>query len=140
MHGDDGSIAGDDTLYRRIARHGDTSMMVIDEASGEVSISSGAFKMDADGCSVYLQSVLTEHSMGPAELVNSPQNVVIAITADQVRDERLGVRRDPRPFEEDGYRGEAHALIVNPADLGRKALRRAFRVLAHGATIVVTPS
>jgi hypothetical protein len=140
MNSDDASVRDDEELYRRIAKHGDTSMMVYDEASGAISVSSGAFRLDSDGCSVYMRSMLEAHDLAAEALVRDPMNVVISITALQVRAVRLGIRSDPWPPDSDGHpRDVAHALLVNPYELGKKPLHRACRSLAQGSVICVVP-
>lgn len=140
MTSDDPSVADADTLLRRIATYGDTNMMVVDDATGETRISSGAFKLDEDGCSVYRSAVLATHGLDARAVVRAPQNAVVAVTAATVRSVSLGVRPDPNPPEGDGHpRDEAHALIVNARSLGKNPLRRALRDLAASATFVVMP-
>ena len=140
MDPDDASVKDDEELYRRIARYGDTSMMVIDEASGATRASSGAFKLDSDGCSVYRRSILEAHDLAVEALVRDPLNVVVSITALEVRDVHLGVRADPWPPHSDGHaRDVAHALLVNPDELGKNPLRRALQTLALGSVICIAP-
>jgi hypothetical protein len=140
MDSDDAPVKDDEELYRRIARHGDTSMMVTDEASGATRASSGAFRLDSDGCSVYRRSMLEAHDLSAEALVRDPLNVVVSITAFAVRNVRLGVRPDPWPPDSDGHpRDVAHALVVNPNELGKKPLHRALQTLALGSVICVTP-
>ncbi len=137
---DDAGVADSEVLYRRIARDGDEAMIVVDEATGGRIIRSGAFVVDEDGCSVYRDSVMRESSLGLADLVSAPQNVIISVTVAQVRRAALGVRGDPWPDGSDGPpRDVAHALIINPDDLGKKRLHRARQALASDAVVCLTP-
>jgi hypothetical protein len=141
MQSDDPSVVDDEVLYRRIARYGDTSMIVVDEGSGDVRISSGAFNLNSDGCSVYLHSVLAQNELTVESLVRAPQNVIISVTAATVREERLGVRPDPWPPDSDGHpRDAAHALVVNPNAMRKKQLLRALRSLAATSRICLSPA
>lgn len=140
MPTDDPAVADSETLLRRIATYGDTNMMVVDDVTGETRISSGAFKLDQDGCSVYRLTVLTARGLDASAVVRAPQNAVVAVTAGTVRAVSLDVRPDPNPPEGDGHpRDEAHALIINVRSLGKNPLRRALRDLAATAQFVVTP-
>lgn len=141
MESDDPSVVDDEVLYRRIARYGDTSMIVVDEGSGDVRIGSGAFNLDSDGCSVYLHSVLAQNELTVESIVRAPQNVIISVTAGTVREVRLGVRPDPWPPDSDGHpRDAAHALVVNPDSMGKKQLLRARRSLAATSRICLSPA
>lgn len=139
MHVDDSAIVRDEVLYRRVARYGDTSMFKTDEQSGQLVLSSGAFAWDDDGCSVYRAKILALKNLGPETLVRHPQNVVFSITAGQARDAELGVRPDPYPTSDLHDREAAHALLVNPKGLSKKALRTASRILARQVIISVSP-
>jgi hypothetical protein len=135
---DDPGIPGSELLFRRISRSGDTSMIITDEVSGDRTISSGAFVMDDDGCSVYLASILSSSNLGPEDLAVAPQNVVISLTAKTVRAAGLGVRLDPWPPEGGTHpRNAAHGLITNVHGLGSKKARSARRSLAAAAVFVV---
>jgi hypothetical protein len=141
MQSDDSSVVDDEVLYRRIARYGDTSMMVVDEGTGDVRVSKAAFKLDSDGCSVYLHSVLAQNELAADSLVRDPQNVIISVTAGSVRAVGLGVRPDPWPPDGDGHpRDAAHALVVNPNAIGKNPLHRALRSLAATSTICLSPA
>jgi hypothetical protein len=141
VHVDDKSIDDADLLYRRIATSGDRNMLVIDEQTGEIGrVSSGAFALDEDGCSVYSHAALAQHDLGPNDVSVAPQNLVVSVTAAEARTVHLGVRPDPWPAGHDGHiRNAAHALIVNPSSLGDKKLRTARRFLAAAAQFCVTP-
>jgi hypothetical protein len=140
MTSDDPAVGDAEILLRRIATYGDTNMMIVDDVTGEARISSGAFRLDHDGCSVYRSAVLDARGLSATAVVRAPQNAVVSVTAAAVRSVSLGVRPDPNPPEGDGHpRDEAHALIVNPSPLGKNPLRRALRELAATARFVVTP-
>lgn len=66
---DDSSISDDEILYRRIAHYGSGDLVAVDAITGHRRPSSGAFKSDNDGISVYLDGVLFEVALGPQDLV-----------------------------------------------------------------------
>lgn len=141
----DPTIGGTETLYRRVADSGDTSMMVTDQHTNEPRPSSGAFKMNDDGCSIYLHSVLADAGMGVKDVAKTPQNVVFSVTADQARRHSLGVVRDPWPDDVDDAaeaahpRQAAHGLITKPEHLSKNARLKAFRALKEAAVIHIHP-
>ena len=57
-NGDDPSIAGDEVVLRRVKAK--PSMVVTDSLTGAVRPSSGAFKPDDDGISVYREQLLLD--------------------------------------------------------------------------------
>ena len=144
MHDDDPGVQNSELLYRRIADAGDTNMLVVDENTRDVQINSSVFALDDDGCSVYLHSVLARRDLEPRHVTVAPRNVVVSVSATTVRTHRLGVRPDPWPDVRDEGdaehpRHEAHALIVNPRQLGSKQLLKARRAIARTAVICVKP-
>src|SRR4051794_9022128 len=95
---DDRTIGDDELLFRRIADAGDENMIVIDELTGLRRASSGAFALDDDGCSIYLQSVLAAEGLGAADVARDlRKNVVLSVLAGEVRARHLGIQRDPWP-------------------------------------------
>jgi len=134
---DDPSIDGREQIYRHIARRGDTNMLTQDEGTSEFRVRSGAFVWDDDGCSGYLDSVLRKHSLGPSDVKRAPDQVVIAVTAQDIREVQFAIARDPWP-EGGGVhpRQVAHALIVNHAQLSTKKRARANSALARRAQIL----
>jgi len=103
-------------------------MIAIDALTGLRRPSSGAFKPDDDGVSVYRESRLIENELTAADVVRAPQNLVVAITVADVRSiPPLGVRDDPWPVDipdEEHLRNAAHALIVGWNGLTRSERRR----------------
>lgn len=127
----------DDVLLRRIARSGDTNMIVFDEGDGSERVRGGAFSMDEDGCSTYCERVLEYAGLGPSGVARSPQNAVVSVTVEAVRTVQFDVHPDPWPDDSDGgIRDCAHTLITNSLPLGRRAVSRAFSTLAASARIV----
>jgi hypothetical protein len=113
-------------------------MVAVDQATGERRPTSGAFKPDDDGVSVYQQSVLRAHGLGPADLVRSSLNLVVEVLAGDLRTIDLDVRPDPWPGDTDdpGHpRNAAHALIVGMERLGKKARLNKQRALVRLASI-----
>ncbi len=132
VEGDDPAIPNDDSVLRRLSDSG-PSMLTFDLATGERRPSSGAFKPDDDGVSVYRESKLSERSLGPGDLVRSPHNLVIGLGIGEVRAvATLGVRDDPWPSDIDDPqhpRNAAHALIVGWSGLTRSQRRERQRSL-----------
>ncbi|MDA8281348.1 MAG: hypothetical protein M0Z63_13195 [Actinomycetota bacterium] len=131
---DDPAIADDDRLYRRLSDNG-PNMIAVDVLTGALRPSSGAFKPDDDGVSVYRESLLQRDSLTPADVVRAPQNLVVALRVGAVRSIRpLGVRDDPWPAgipDEDHPRNAAHALIKGWDGLTTSERRRRQKALAE---------
>lgn len=135
---DRSKFLGNDRLFRRISKSGDTNMLLTDEATGNRMVSSGAFVMDEDGCSVYIESLLLAEELGPEALVDEPQNVVISVTVETVIAADLGVHPDPLPVGPgDHRRNAAHGLIKNIKGLTKKPEYRARKALAAAAVFVL---
>lgn len=140
---DDLSITDDQLLHRRIANAASADMVTTDAVTGARAPSSGVFKSnDADGISVYLDSVLSGAGLGPADLLRAPNNAVCSVLTGAARANDLGVIKDPWPADVDdpGHpRHVAHGLITGMNQLGSKAARRVARSLAHSAMMVIDP-
>ena len=136
---DDSTIAPAELVYRRIHSVGDVSMMISDEATGELRPRGGAFKIHEDGCSAYLDSELVAQGLGPEDVRTKPTGqAVISVTAADVRGVGFGLQRDPWPPDSDGHkRDAAHALIVNHQGIGKNPRARALSHLAALAKICV---
>lgn len=130
---DDPAIADDDRLYRRLS-DSSPNMIAVDVLTGARRPSSGAFKPDDDGVSVYRESLLQRDSLEAVDVVRAPQNLVVALPVGAVRSIRpLGVRDDPWPTgipNEDHPRNAAHALIKGWNGLSTGERRRRQRALA----------
>ncbi len=91
-------------------------MITVDVISGERRPSTGAFKPDSDGLSVYRESKLHDAGLSAADVVKAPQNLVVSLGVGDVRHAaRLGVRDEPWPTgidDADHPRNGAHALVV----------------------------
>lgn len=123
---DDPSISDGDALYRRLS-DSTPSMVAYDQETGERRPSSGAFKPDADGVSVYRRSRLEEEGLSASDVVRQPWNLVVSVDVGDIRSIALGVHDDPWPFDVDEPehpRNGAHALITGLQHLGKKARRR----------------
>lgn len=125
--GDDPSIPDNDRLLRRLSDSG-PNMVAVDTVTHDRRPTSGAFKPDEDGVSVYRESVLSTSGLGAADVVRAPMNLVVSL---EVADARaitpLGVRNDPWPSdipEPDHPRNAAHALIVGWDGLSTGERRR----------------
>ncbi len=113
-------------------------MVAVDQATGERRPSSGSFKPDADGVSVYQESVVRAHGLGPADLVRSSLNLVVEVLVGELRTIELDVQPDPWPGDTDDPnhpRNAAHALIVGMEQLAKKARLNKQRALVRLASI-----
>ena len=131
---DDPHIPDDDSLYRRLS-DSSPNMVVVDAVTGERRPSSGAFKPDADGVSVYREAKLRDAGLGPADVAKSPWNLVVSVGVADVRSLRpLGIRDDPWPpdiDEPDHPKNTAHALITGWHALSRSQRLHLQRSLTH---------
>jgi hypothetical protein len=134
--GDDPSIPDDEVLYRRLS-YDNGDWVVRHLVTGErVRPTSGAFNPDPDGVSVYRQSRLLALTppLSAADLVVSPENIVVSFTVSDVRSIRLGVRDDQWPQDVPDLahpRNAAHALIVGLNELGKSVRRKQQGKLAN---------
>lgn len=122
----DGEIPNDEEVFRRLSDSG-PSMIAIDLVTGERRPTSGAFKPDEDGISVYRRSLLESAGLGPRDVVKSPLNIVVGVRVEELRDIELDVRDDPWPIgieDADHPRNAAHALITGFEALGKNPRRR----------------
>jgi hypothetical protein len=124
---DDESIPNTEVLYRRLADPGG-SMVAIDQVTGIRRPSSGSFKPDADGVSVYRRGLLEQNGLGPEDVITGPRNLVVGVEVGDVRSIGLGAWNDPWPTgipDPEHPRNAAHALITGLEHLGKKTrLRR----------------
>jgi len=131
---DDPAIPNRESVYRRLSNTG-PSMLVLDLQTQQRRPSSGAFKPDIDGVSVYRKSKLESAALTSADLVRLPQNVVISLGVEEIRTlAKLGVRDDPWPADSDDPnhpRNGAHALIVGWHGLSKSQRLERQQVLAR---------
>ncbi len=104
-----------DHVFRRVA-NGSPDMVVIDAVTGVRRPSTGAFKPDDDGISVYLKFVLALSGLSAAAVAVRPENLVVEVPIAAVLEIKpLEVRPDPWPTDIPDAahpRNAAHALIV----------------------------
>ena len=122
------AIPDHDRVLRRLSDSG-PNMIAVDVLTGDRRPSSGAFKPDEDGLSVFREAVLDEAQMTAADVAVSPQNLVVALSIAEVRSiAPLDVRDDPWPIDVPDPahpRYAAHALITGWDGLGKgERLRR----------------
>lgn len=123
---DDDHIENDDELYRRLANNG-PDMVAVDLETGERRPSSGAFKPDHDGVSVFRRDLLTDAGLDVDDVVKDPWNLVVSVGVGDVRSINLGVHDDPWPqdIDDPGHpRNGAHALITGIESLSRNQQRK----------------
>jgi hypothetical protein len=128
---EDGDIPNDEEVLRRLSDSG-PSMIAMDLVTGERRPTSGAFKPDDDGISVYRRSLLELAGLGPQHVVRTPLNVVVGVQVKDLRDIELDVRDDPWPSDIDEAehpRNAAHALITGLETLGKNQRRRKQKAL-----------
>ena len=126
------AIADSEEVLRRLFDQSPDWVVVVDVVTGERQPSSGAFKPDDDGVSVYRHSVLLAHSRSAVDVKMAPQNLVVGLTVDDVRHIDLDVHDDPWPAgvpDPTHVRNAAHALIVGWEGLGKSARRKRQRAL-----------
>ena len=132
MGQDHESVPDAETVYRRLSDDS-PDMVVVDAVSGDRRPSSGAFKPDEDGVSVYRKSLLEDRQLTPADLAPRPGNLVVSINVGEVRSLSLDVEDDPWPQgipEHDHPRNAAHALIVGWDGLSTSARKQRQRALS----------
>ncbi|MDX2702165.1 hypothetical protein PV350_04800 [Streptomyces sp. PA03-6a] len=139
MAGEDDPTIPDEELVLRWVPAFNPSLMVRDSDTGEViGPSSAAFSPDTDGTSVYLDSVVQEEGLDPADVTHAETDSVWTLPVDQVRGLDLGVRRDPWPRDvgdPDHPRYAAHALITGLLEMSKKQRIRAQKGLARSASL-----
>lgn len=122
---DDFSISSDEVVFRRVKSQ--PSMLVRDSITGSIRPSSGAFRPDDDGISVYREQSLRAVALGPPDLRITPDDLVFGLEVGDARALALDVRDDPWPTgiaDEVHPRNAAHALIVGFETLSRGQRKR----------------
>src|SRR5437764_15371029 len=99
---DDPNIVDDEELLRRLAA-GDEAFVVVDAVTGELRPSSGAFKPDEDGVSVYQSTLLADAGLSAADVMTHPVILVVGFLAGDARAIGLGVRPDRWPPDDQGH-------------------------------------
>jgi hypothetical protein len=137
--GDQLDIPDEEVLYRRLSDDS-PNMVTIDRTTGLGRPSSGAFKPDDDGVSVFRESVLRRHHLS-ADVVadRSIGQLIATIRVGQVRQESLGVRDDSWPPEvpdPSHPKWEAHALIVGFEGLSKNERIRKQRQLGRVSKVI----
>ena len=129
---DDPSIADQEALLRRVVINDATKTW--DGNLRRWLPSTGGFKIDPDGVSVYRAQVLAAAGLGSADVAGTRKvAAVFEVTAHEARAESLGVVCDPQPAT--GPLGAAHALVTFPVE-GLAAKKRRLRRLLGQARIV----
>lgn len=124
-------ISGAETVYRRLF-DGGPSMVAIDQVTGARRPTSGAFKPDDDGISVYRHALLEAAGLTPGDVRTSPWNLVVGVGVGDLRTIDLSVNDDPWPADvpdPQHPRNAAHALIVGMEGMSRGARRRCQKAL-----------
>ena len=132
------SVPDDETVLRRLPYLRDP-FWVTDEVTGEQRISTAAFKVDADGISVYRLSLLRSDGLGAEAICTKPEHRVAALAVRAVRRTGCGVEDAPWPPhvpEPDHPRHRAHALITGVAGLPKGPRRARVAALVALAVLV----
>lgn len=140
MKADDPSIDGAEQLYWRAPELPLDNWTVFDEGRESHRVRGGAFVWNEDGVSCYMHSILTELGLDFHAIKDEPQNGILSVLAQNVRESELGVAADPNPdyisADQLQPRDRAHALIVHGDDVGKKKRKRLTSTLAQTARIV----
>lgn len=136
---DDPSIPNEEVLYRRISSDS-PNLIATDAVTGEKRPSSGSFKPDKDGLSVYRKTILQESKLELEDITTSTSNIIVSIKVADVRNlPPLGVVNDPCPqgIKDEGHpRNKAHALIVGWQGLTPRERKQRQRELTRQVTFV----
>ncbi len=125
----DPTISDDDSLLRRVPQ--EPSFVVWDEHTGAERPSTGSFRIDADGVSVYLLSALSafrDPCLAVADIDRDRPGRCIQLTVRSCRDRGMGVVRDPI---DEATLGRAHALILPPANMGKRRVQKQLSEIAR---------
>ena len=128
-------------IYRRLYDASE-AFVAVDQITGERRPSSGAFKPDADGVSVYRHDSLERHGLTARDLLHTPINLVVRMACSDVRSIELDVMSDPWPSDVDDPthpRNAAHALITGWEGLGTKERLRRQRALVRLPSVAFVP-
>jgi hypothetical protein len=135
-------LVGDaEIIYRRLFDASE-AFVAIDQITGERRPSSGAFKPDSDGVSVYRQDVLARYGLTTWDLRQATVNLIVSLTCSEVRSIDLDVKGDPWPTDVDDPkhpRNAAHALITGWEGLGTKQRLRRQRALVRLPSVAFVP-
>jgi hypothetical protein len=132
---DDPSILDDDELLRRLAAD-DQAFVVRDLVSGTRRPTSGAFKPDADGVSVYQSTLLADAGLSARDVMVHESNLVVGFLTADVRAIGLGIVPDRWPPDDQGHaRGVAHALLIGLETLSKNERHRRQKQLATVASM-----
>lgn len=119
-----------DTVYHRLAAP-TADMIAVDQATGARRPSSGAFKPDSDGVSVYSQWAMTARDLQLGHLLRRDGNLLVGLDVNEIRTlDGLNVVGDPWPEDiEDPQeaahpRNAAHALITGLPETKKARIRR----------------
>ena len=133
------AIADEVELLRRLSDRG-PSMLVTDQVTGMQRPTSGAFRPDKDGLSVYRHDRLADNKLTVADVIRHPQNVVAALAAGEIRAmEDLAIVDDPYPnagTPDDHPRDVAHALVVGWATLSKNQRIRKQKAMSTLARLI----
>lgn len=125
----DATISDDDDLLRRVPKT--PSFVVLDEQTGAERPATGSFRIDEDGVSVYLLSALGALPDACKRVAHRDPHRpgrCIQLSVRACRAHGMGVVRDP---VDASALGRAHALILAPADVGKRRLQKHLSDIGH---------
>lgn len=141
----DEPLPAGDTVYHRLAAP-TADMIAVDQATGARRPSSGAFKPDTDGVSVYSRWAMTAHDLQPGHLLRRNGNLLVSLDVDEIRTlEGLDVIGDPWPDDiEDQQeaahpRNAAHALITGLPETKKARIRRQGELAKLSSVLLLHP-
>lgn len=111
---DDGSLAGDDLLYRRFRRIPE-QYRPRDAISGRHTVTNGALRYVSDGMSTYSAALMAEHDVELSDVYTPETHGVTRVSVSQTRQAGLGTVVEPDLKDTNVGRGQSHVLVRSSA-------------------------
>lgn len=120
-------------------------MVYVDPITGQQRPTSGAFKPDDDGISVYSRDAMRMSKVEPTDLLVRPGSLLVSLGVAHIRevDSSIDVVADPWPDgipEPDHPRNASHALITGFKGLTKSQRKRVQDRLVRLAAFLDEPS
>ena len=136
MPADDSDIRSQDPLWRGISRNLQPAC-VYDEGLQRWRPSSVVFEKGAKDkmISVWIKAEVLKSRRQPVDLIKEPWIGIVQITARQIRNQKLGIYKDPKPDE------PAHANVFDKLqNRTTKEWKNARETLARQAVWIIRPA